>query len=198
VRGLVEPARLRYEATVFVSTVDNALVSFQNPLSQDFFRNAGKASRDGFELAFDFVPIPSFSTRFAYTYQDFVFEEFNTGSSDFSGKDEPGAPPHRFYGGVTYIAPFGLRSGATVRWVDEFTLNNANTVFNWAYTVVDLRFGFDTTLGDTNIRPFIGIDNVFDERYNSSGITNAFGGRYYEPSPGREVYVGFTVGAGIR
>ncbi|HJN45161.1 MAG: hypothetical protein CL477_00650 [Acidobacteria bacterium] len=198
VRGLIEPARLRYEATVFVSTVDNALVSFQNPLSQDFFRNAGKASRDGFELAFDFVPTPSFSTRFAYTYQDFVFEEFNTGSSDFAGNDEPGAPPHRFFGGVNYTAPFGLRSGATVRWVDEFTLNNANTVFNWSYTVVDLRFGFDTTWGDTDIRPFIGIDNVFDERYNSSGITNAFGGRYFEPSPGREVYVGFTVGAGIR
>ena len=197
VRGLLEPARVRYEATVFVSTVDNALVSFQNPLSQDFFRNAGKASRDGFELALDWVPVPSFNTRFAYTYQDFAFEEFNTGSSDFAGKDEPGAPPHRFFAAINYTAPFGLRSGATVRWVDEFTLNNANTVFNWAYTVVDLRFGFDTTWGDTGIRPFIGIDNLFDERYNSSGITNAFGGRYYEPSPGREVYVGFTIGAGV-
>ncbi len=29
-------------------------------------------------------------------------------------------------------------------------------------------------------------------------ITNAFGGRYYEPSPGREIYVGFTIGAGLR
>ena len=152
---------------------------------------------DVFELALDWVPTPSFDTRFAYTYQDFVFEEFTTSGSDFAGNDEPGAPPHRFFAAVNFAAPFGLRSGATVRWVDEFTLNNANTVFNWSYTVVDLRFGFDSLFGNTNIRPFVGIDNAFDERYNSSGITNAFGGRYYEPSPGREVYVGFTIGVGV-
>ena len=198
VRGLIEPARLRYEAAVYVSTVDNALVTFQNALSQDFFRNAGKSSRDGVELLLEWVPNASFDTRFAYTYQDFVFERFVTGSSDFSGKLEPGAPPHRVFGGFNYTAPFGLRSGATVRWVDDYTLNNANTVFNWASTVVDLRFGFDHTWEDTKVRPFVGIDNLFNERYNSSAITNAYGGRYYEPSPGREVYVGLTIGVGIR
>ena len=198
VRGLIAPARLRYEAAVYVSTVDNALVSFQNPLSQDFFSNAGKSSRDGVELLLEWLPDPSFNTRFAYTYQNFVFEEFNTGSADFAGNDEPGAPPHRIFAGFNYTAPFGLRSGATIRWVDEFYVRNDNTVSNWAYTVVDLRFGYDTRWGDVDVRPFIGIDNVFDERYNSSAIVNAFGGRYYEPSPDREVYVGLTIGAGIR
>ena len=197
VRGLIAPARLRYEAAVYVSTVDNALVTFQNALSQDFFRNAGKSSRDGVELLLEWVPNASFNTRFAYTYQDFVFERFVTGSSDFSGHLEPGAPPHRVFAGVNYTAPFGLRSGATARWVDAYTLNNANTVFNWAYTVVDLRFGFDSTWGDVAVRPFVGIDNLFNERYNSSAITNAFGGRYYEPSPNREIYIGLTIGAGI-
>ena len=198
VRGLIAPARVRYEVAAYVSTVDNALVTFQNPLSQDFFRNAGKSSRDGIELSLDWVPNASFSTRFAYTYQNFTFERFVTESSDFSGNIEPGAPPHRIFTGMNYTAPFGLRSGATLRWVDAYTLNNANTVFNWAHTVADLRFGFDRTWGAANIRPFLGIDNVFDTRYNSSAITNAFGGRYYEPSPGREVYVGLTIGAGIR
>ena len=197
-RGLVEPARLRYEAAVYFSTVDNALVTFQNPLSQDFFENAGKSSRDGVELLLEWVPNPSFDARFAYTYQDFVFEEFATDSGDFSGKAEPGSPPHRIFAGFNYTAPFGLRSGATVRWVDEYTLNNANTAFNWAYTVVDLRFGYETTWGDADVRPFVGLDNLFDERYNSSAITNAFGKRYYEPSPGREIYGGLTVGFGVR
>ena len=197
VRGLIQPARLRYEAAVYVSTVDNALVTFQNSLSQDFFRNAGRSSRDGVELLLEWVPNARFNTRFAYTYQDFVFERFVTGGSDFSGNVEPGAPPHRVFAGFDYTAPFGLRSGATVRWVDEYTLNNANTVFNWAYTVVDLRFGFDSTRGDVDVRPFVGVDNLFNERYNSSAITNAFGGRFYEPSPGREVYIGLTISAGI-
>jgi len=198
VRGLYEPARLRYEVAVYVSTVDNALVSFQNVLSQDVFENAGKSSRDGVELALEWVPDPSFDARFAYTYQDFVFEEFSTDSDDFSGQAEPGAPPRRVFVGFNYTAPFGLRSGATVRWVDEFAVNNANTAFNWAYTVVDLRFGYQTTWGDTTVRPFLGLDNLFGERYNSSVITNGYGGRFYEPSPGREVYGGFTIGFGAR
>ena len=198
VRGLIAPARLRYEVAVYVSTVDNALVSFQNPLSQDFFSNAGKSSRDGVELSLEWVPDASFNTRFAYTYQDFVFEEFNTASSDFAGNKEPGAPPHRVFVGFNYTAPFGLRSGATVRWVDDFFVRNDNTASNWAYTVVDLRFGYDITWGNVDVRPFVGIDNLFDERYNSSAIVNAFGGRYYEPSPDREVYVGLTIGGGVR
>lgn len=198
VRGLVAPARLRYEAAVYLSTVDNALVSFQNASELEFFRNAGKSSRDGVELLLEWVPNSSLDARVAYTYQQFVFEEFVTARGNYAGKDEPGAPPHRVFAGVNYTAPFGLRSGATVRWVDEFTLNNANTVFNWAYTVVDLRFGVDTRWRDAAVRPFVGIDNLFGERYNSSAITNAFGGRYYEPSPGREIYGGMTVrfGAG--
>ncbi len=48
------------------------------------------------------------------------------------------------------------------------------------------------------MRPFLGIDNLFDERYNSSIITNAFGRRYFEPSPDREFYVGLTIGTGVR
>ncbi len=198
VRGLIEPARLRYEAAVYVSTVDNALVSFESPTEQIFFRNAGESSRDGVEFLLEWMPDPSFSTRFSYTYQDFVFERFAPGGNDFSGNLEPGAPPHRVFVGFNYTAPFGLRSGATVRWVDDYTLNNANTVFNWAYKVVDLRFGYDGRWGGVDVRPFVGIDNLFNEIYNSSGITNAFGARYYEPSPDREFYVGLTIGAGPR
>ena len=46
--------------------------------------------------------------------------------------------------------------------------------------------------------PIVGIDNLFNELYNSSTITNAFGGRYNEPSPDREYYVGLTIGGGPR
>ena len=198
IRGLAEPARLRYEVAYYTSNVTNAFVPQQRPDDEVYQVNAGETSRNGLEMLLEWVPDSTFSARFAYTYQDFVFDRFTLNGTDFAGFLEPGAPPHRVFAGVTHRAPFGLTSIAQVRWVDEYTLNNANTAYNWAYTVVDLRFAFDGKGGDSDLRPFVGIDNLFGERYNSSTITNAFGGRYYEPSPGREVYVGMTVGFGVR
>ena len=48
------------------------------------------------------------------------------------------------------------------------------------------------------MQPFAGIDNLLDERYRSSGLANELTGRYYRPSPGREIYVGLTFGGGSR
>ena len=149
-------------------------------------------------LLLEWVPDSTVSATFAYTYNDFVFDEFVLDGDDFAGNKEPGAPPHQVFAGVTHRAPFGLTTIAQLRWVDEYFVNNANTATNWAYTVFDLRFALDRRWGDSDFRPFIGIDNLFDERYNAWTITNGFGGRYYDPSPGREVYGGVTIGFGVR
>ena len=199
VRGLSEPARLRYEFAFYTAQVTNGLVGIERPDGVVFFTNAGETSRNGVEMLVEWVPDASFSARFTYTYQDFTFDRYtNEGGDVFDGNIEPGAPPHQIFAGVTHRTPYGLTSIAQVRWVDEYTVRNDNTAFNWAYTVVDLRFALDRRLGDSDVRAFIGIDNLFDERYNAWTIPNGFGGRYYDPSPGREVYGGVTIGVGVR
>ena len=199
VRGLAEPARLRYEFAFYTAQVTNGLVPFERPDGVVFFTNAGETSRNGVEMLVEWVPDSSFAARFAYTYQDFTFDKFtDEGGVNHDGNIEPGTPPHRVFAGVTHRTPYGLTSIAQLRWVDEYTVRNDNTAFNWAYTVVDLRFALDRRWGDADFRPFIGIDNLFDERYNAWTITNGFGGRFYDPSPGREVYGGVTIGLGIR
>ena len=198
VRGLAESARLRYEAAFFVSTVTNGLIPFERPDGVVFYNNAGEIDRNGVELLLEWVPSSSFSALFSYTYSDFTFSEFVLDGDDFAGNLEPGAPPHRVFAGVTHRTSYGLTSIAQVRWVDEYFVNNRNTATNWAFTVVDLRFALDRRWGDSDFRPFIGIDNLFDERYNAWTITNGFGGRYYDPSPGTEVYGGVTIGFGVR
>ena len=193
-RGLVQPARLQYEIAVYRSRLLDAFVAQEGADEQTFFSNAAESSRNGVELSLNWQPTSRVSARASYTHQDFTFEEFGK----YSGNFEPGVVPNRFFAGVDYAAPFGLRSGASVRWFDSIFANNANTASNWSYAVVDLRFGLDQLLGNTDIRPFVGIDNVLDERYNSSVIVNAWGRRYFEPSPGREIYVGLTIGFGVR
>jgi iron complex outermembrane receptor protein len=60
---------------------------------------------------------------------------------------------------------------------------DANTEKNDSYIVVNLRAGWNGELGGLLWKPFIEIGNVFDEEYNGSVVVNAFGGRFYEPSP---------------
>lgn len=199
IRGLVEPARLQYELAVYRARLLDTFVPFQGADEQTFFSNAGESSRNGVELSVNWQPVTRVSARLAYTYQDFLFQRFvDRFNRNYGGNMEPGAPPNRLFAGFNYVAPFGLRSSVDVRWVDNFYVNNANTAENWAYTVVDLRFGWEREWGSTDVRPFIGIDNLFNERYNSSAISNAWGGRYFEPSPGTEVYAGLTFGFGVR
>ena len=193
-RGLVQQARLQYEVAMYRSRLLDAFVSQEGADEQTYFSNVGESLRNGVELSLSWTPISHFGARMAYTHQHFKFEKFG----NYSGNFEPGVPPNRFFVGVDYAASFGLRSSASLRWVDSIFANNANTTSNWSYAVVDLRFGLDQLWGDSDIRPFFGVDNLFNKRYNSSVIVNAWGQRYFEPSPGREIYVGFTIGFGIR
>jgi iron complex outermembrane receptor protein len=84
-----------------------------------------------------------------------------------------------------------------MRWVGDYVVNNANSVSNWAYTVFDVTLGWDGEWRGVRVQPFLGIENLFDERYNMSTISNALGNRFFEPAPGREFYIGVTLGAGL-
>ncbi len=200
VRGLIEPARLRYEVAAYRSRLLDRIVPIRSGEFGLYYGNVGETARNGLEVSLGWRPTARFGAELAYTHQDFVFRRFVLEGVDYSGKREPGAPPRRLFASADYTAPFRLQARVSVRWVDEVFFTNANEAgaTNWAYTVVDLRFGWVGRVGDVDVQPFGGIDNLLDERYNSSGLTNAFRGRYYRPSPGREIYVGFTLSGGVR
>jgi iron complex outermembrane receptor protein len=192
VRGVIEDWRLRYEVAGYMATVDSALATFEDDDGRDISRNAGQSSRDGAEVSLQWVPTAQVEARLAYTYQDFQYVRFVTGDGDFSGEREPGAPPHSVFVGLACTGPFGLRSNVDFRWVDAYPVNDANTVSNWAYKVVDLRLGLDRGSDGLRVRPFFGVDNLFNERYNASTMLNGRGGNYFEPAPDRAFYAGFT------
>ncbi|HQO77748.1 MAG TPA: TonB-dependent receptor, partial [Thermodesulfobacteriota bacterium] len=72
----------------------------------------------------------------------------------------------------------------------DFYANDENTVENDSYTATEVRLVYEATIGRWLLSPFFGIDNLFDEEYNSNVRINANGGRYFEPAPGRNIYGG--------
>ena len=87
--------------------------------------------------------------------------------------------------------------GALRVWgVQGYFVDNANQSRNDGYVTVDIRLGYDLRTTSLAIFPLVGVNNLFDVRYNSSVVVNAVGGRYYEPAPGRNLYFGLRATTG--
>lgn len=185
---------LRLEASLYDMDVERALVPREGPDGQVFFRNAGEISRRGVELRAVWRPFPRWRAVGAYALQDYRFDRFRTPEGDFSGHDEPGVPEHRLDADISGRLPGGLRTRLSAAWVDAFPVNDANTAHDVSRRVVDLRVGWEGAAGRWRLAPFVGVDNLLDERYNASVVPNAFGGNYFEPAPGRRVFGGLEVG----
>jgi iron complex outermembrane receptor protein len=102
--------------------------------------------------------------------------------------------PRQFgYLGLSYNTESGFSGTVEAIYSGDLYANNANTANVSSYTIANLRLGYDFQNGNWMIRPYIGINNLFDEAYNSNIRINAFGGRYFEPAPTRNVYAGVVV-----
>jgi iron complex outermembrane receptor protein len=89
----------------------------------------------------------------------------------------------------------GVYLNLTHQYVSELPLNDANTVYQDAYNLVNLRFGWARTFaGKWDVEAFGGVDNLLDESYSLGNDLNPFGGRFYQPAPTRNWYGGVKMG----
>jgi len=193
--------RSSFELAVFQIDVEDELIPFEIASSpgRDFFANAGKSTRLGLELAFASQPTDQLNLTVSYTYSDFKFDRFlDDNGNDFSGNTLPGTAKNVLFGEAAYNHPSGWYGVLDALYVDEQFTNNANSAINDAYLIANLRFGFERTVGSVVLSPFIGVNNLFDERYNANVRINAFGGRYFEPGPERNAYAGISLRFDLR
>ena len=199
IRGNIDD-RHYYEIAIFNIDVHDELVPYEVD-GRNFFRNAGQSSRKGGELGLTSAPSDRITASVAYTFADYQFDEFfeveeSMGVidiSDFSGNKIPGTVEHLFHGEISYTHPSGWYSTWSVLYVDDQFTNNANTGTSDAYILSNLRAGFERDVGGVKVAPFIGINNLFDESYNANVRINAFGKRFFEPGPDRNIYAGVSL-----
>ncbi|MCG7872817.1 MAG: TonB-dependent receptor [Candidatus Thiodiazotropha lotti] len=185
--------RVRYDLALFAMDVTDELVPFEID-DITYYENAGESRRNGLEAQLVFELFDHLITTLAYTYSDFEFDKFiDDNGNDFSGNTIPGVPENLFSADFSYTHPNGFYSQLTALYVDEIYANNANTVTNNSYALADLRIGYSRFFGPWELSPFIGVNNLFDKQYNGNVRINAFGGRYFEPAPDRDIYAGLTL-----
>ena len=190
-RGTVRD-RVSYELTAFKTRLKNELIKFRNGDGRDYFQNAGSSTRNGMEAILRARLHDLVTGQASYTYINARFDEYTDRfGADHSGNKVPGLAPQQLQASLR-LSPDAWYVVLATEYTDETAVNDPNDApFAEAYTLFDIRVGGSALqLGGFEISPFAGVNNLTDETYVSSVAINAFGGRYYEPGPGRTFYVG--------
>ena len=191
--------RARYELALFQIDVRDAIVPFELAGSgQSFFENAGRSTHRGLEAALSMELLPGLTASATYTWSDFTFDEFRGVDGEvFDGNRIPGIPEHLFNIDLAWSHSSGFYAGWDLLYAGSFYADNANEIETGDYLVSNLRAGYRRSGEHWEISPFVGVNNLFDEKYIGNVRLNASFGRFYEPAPERNVYAGVLIRYGF-
>ncbi|MFZ8952877.1 MAG: TonB-dependent receptor family protein [Gammaproteobacteria bacterium] len=182
---------LYMDVAIFDISVTGELVPYELEAfpGRDFYENAGSSTRKGFELGIYYHLNEELSLNFAYTKADYVFDEFE----DYSGNRIPGLPNSLSFLELIHTNLFGFHTTLNVLSVSDQFANNANSTVNPNYQTANLIIAKSIMLSRWNLKPYFGIYNLTNEQYNQNVRINAFGGRFFEPAPPKNYYLGFQL-----
>ena len=183
------------ELVAFYIDTDGDLVSFELEEfpDRDFFRNAGNTIRRGIELFYTQRISDRWKFNTSYTYSDFKYGNYVVRDNDFGGNFLPAIPKHRISLNTTYQTTNGWYMQLQGQHIGSLYANDANSVKDDVYTLINVRVRKTFDWNKLQLIPFIGVNNLFDESYNDNIRINAFGGRYFEPGAGINMYGGLRV-----
>ncbi|MGZ3938553.1 MAG: TonB-dependent receptor [Flavisolibacter sp.] len=195
-------ARLRklyIDVDAFLFDLDNAIVQRRDAGGGDYYLNSGKTNQHGIEtyLGYPLLQGKVFQQStlwLSHTWHDFHYKELKQLTSDFSNHQMPGDPTHAISTGYDVTLRQGFNAALTYYYSGKVPLNDANTAFADAYSLVGAKIGFQKWVADKwRFRVNVGADNLLDTKYSLGNDLNAAAGRYYNAAPGRNYYVSVLV-----
>lgn len=193
--------KLNLDLTAFYFKLDQTITTYTNPQGVVLFRNVGSTDQKGIEAAIDYALIRNevsfirdLKIGTAFTGYNFKFKDYQKGDNDYSGNALTGVPETTLVTRLDLRTKPGIYLNFTHQYVSELPLNDANTVYQDAYNLVNMRFGWAKSFaGKWELEAFAGVDNLLDESYSLGNDLNPFGGRYYQPAPTQNWYGGVKV-----
>ncbi|WP_405250990.1 TonB-dependent receptor family protein [Dokdonia sp. Asnod3-C12] len=192
-------SKLQYQLAAFLINTKDDLVPFELAQFPDreFFRNAGKTKRHGVEVEASYRALPLgngwLNATGSYTYSDFTYDEFETPNGDFDGNFLPGIAKHMSSVGLQYAGSNGFNASVSTNFIGEQFAQDSNETTIDGYELVNVRASYETLFREVRLKPYIGVNNVLDQKYTDNVRINAFGGRFYEPAPGLTIFGGITL-----
>ncbi len=212
-RGTLLGGRLLFDVAVFDLELRNTIVSRSDAQGIQLFANAGDTHQRGAEVAASgylwqpvapadaaspagYSPAVGLRAWASYAYNRFRFGSYEAATGQqYGGNQLTGTAPHTLSAGLDFSQALGFYLSPTVSHQSALPLNDANTDYAVGYWVLGSRAGWRRTLaGRLQLDLYAGVENAANRRYSLGNDLNAFGGRYFQPAPGRNYYGGALVG----
>ncbi|GGG34667.1 TonB-dependent receptor family protein [Hymenobacter glacieicola] len=215
-RGQLWNERLRYDVALYDLRVRQTITTRTTDLGTQLFDNAGNTRQRGLEAALSgwlwrqgspvsgLTPGTVSATQaggtglrafVSYAYNHYRFGRYESGGNTFSGNRLTGTAPHTLTAGLDFNHQLGFYLNPTVNHQARLPLNDANTEYAPGYWTFGSRVGWRRELPQgLGLDVFGGIENATNRRYSLGNDLNAFGGRYFQPAPGRNWYGGVQLG----
>jgi len=193
----------RINVALFHIDTEDEIVTDTATGGRTTFKNVGKTRRNGAEAVWDGDLPWRLHGHVALTYINARFaQDFTSGTPPQpvqSGNRLPGVPPAQAYGELTWTPGGwgGFNTGVEVQYVGKIYVNDRNTDAAPAYTVTNIRAGLAQRAGRATFTEFVRVNNVFDRRYAGSVIVGDTNGRFFEPAPGRNWFIGASIDVAI-
>ncbi len=159
-----------------------------------YYSNAGASSRRGVEARLALKPSGPLSGQVAYNYADFEYTDFETGGTQLSGNALPGIPRHWWAGQLAWAFSQGAYLKAEARQLGALFADDANATRVEGFLELGLHGGYTFSAGPITLQLMGGANNILGQAYAQNIRINAFGGRHFEPAPGRNIYFAVEVG----
>jgi iron complex outermembrane recepter protein len=197
VRGRFGGGFSAWEVTAYRTNIRNELVPFEvaDAPGRTYFRNAGSSRHQGVEGTVSLrLPDRPIRADLSYTWTDARFRSFELDGEDLADNRIPGLAPHRARASLR-VSPGTTFGELSATYAHRVPVDDTNSQFAPSHTLLDLRTGLQgAEIGNVRLSPWVAVTNLLDREYMASVAVNAFGGRFYEPGPGRSFQLGLRAG----
>lgn len=173
-------AKFNWDLSIYQFNLNETIVVRRAIDGSDYFTNAGSTTQQGLELSASWLITPRLTLEQSHTWQNFRFA---------NGNFLTGTTPYQQSSTLLWKHPCGLSIMQNFQFVDYQFLNDANTEQMGSYRLWNTKISY----AKKSWTLWAAVDNLGDEQYSSGPDLNATGGRFYNPSPGRNFHIGLQI-----
>ena len=202
-RGLAFNNKLNYEVALYQMTVKDLLVAKRVGEDEYVGVNAGITRYTGLEMTGSYFLVKTAKFKVKHnnnlSLNNFKFIEFTDFENDYSGNKLTGIPNITINSSVSIENNIGFYGKADFNYVGKMPMRDDNSMYSKQYHLVNGLIGFKTSEEKKfSLDLFVGLNNIFNEKYASMLLINAtsFGTakpRYYYPGEPVNYYAGINL-----